>query len=192
MKKLFPLLLLLTACASTPKDETINKSDEYEKIVRANTRSADKYSGLYQTFQASATLLTTELQTAALQLKNDYSGWDTATAQKERDRVFQEMASTTKVFLRFYSPETDYDDLHKPTTIWKIYLEHEGRRVLGTIKKLTDKFVELQMLYPHMDRFSTPYEVTFPAPTAAVEAAEVKVHLTSSLGSAEFTFPPKP
>ena len=191
MKKYLPLLLLLTACASTPPNENARAQVDYERVVSANTRSANKYSGLYQTFQASATLLNTELQTAALKLRGDYSGWDAAAAQKERDRTFQDMAATTKVFLRFYSPENDYDDLHKPTSIWKIYLEHEGRRILGTVKKLTDKFVELQMLYPHMDRFSSPYEVTFPVPTTSVEGAEVKVYLTSSLGSAEFTFPPK-
>ncbi len=191
MKYLLPFLFLATACSSASKSPLVASQTEYDTIVKENTRSANKYSGLYQTFQASSTLLNTEMQTAALKLRGEYSGWDAPTAQKERDRVFQEMSNSTKIFLRFYSPESENDDLHKPTTIWKAYLEHEGRRILGKVKKLTLKFVELQMLYPHMDRFSSPYEITFPVPTTAVEGSEVIVHLTSSLGATEFTFPPR-
>jgi hypothetical protein len=190
MKKLILLTCLLTACATAPKPGGISEN-EYEKIVREHTKSADKYQGLYQTFQASATLMTTEQQSATLQRKGDFLGWDANQQQKERDRAFQEMSNSTKVFLRFFSPENEYDDLHKPQSIWKVYLVHEGRQIEGKVKKLNDKFVELKMLYPHFDRFSSPYEVSFPVPTSAVEQSEVKIVLTSSLGSTEFTFEPK-
>lgn len=189
MKKLLLLSLLLAGCATSTKPGSISEKD-YERIVRTHTRSADRYQGLYQTFQASATLMTTEQQSATLQRKSDFLGWDPAQLQKERDRTFQEMSTGTKLFLRFFSPENEYDDLHKPTSIWKIYLVYEGKQIDGKVKKLTDKFVELKMLYPHFDRFSSPYEVTFPVPTTAVEQARVKIILTSSLGSSEFDFEP--
>jgi hypothetical protein len=188
MKKLVLLCLVLTACSTTPSSDTEITQGEYEKVVRTQTRSADKYNGLYQTFQASVTLLSTDLLTAGLNRRSEFLGWDPAKFQKERDRTFQEAAVETKLFLRFYAPENDYNDLHKPNSIWKVYLDHNGKRYEGKVKKLTDKLVELQLLYPHFDRFSTPYEVSFAVPTAAVEATPAKVVLTSSLGAAEFEF----
>lgn len=186
MKKLVAFSLLLSACASGPSGNL--SESQYERIVRRYTRSADKYNGLYQTFQASVTMLSTELQTASLQQRGQFMGWDPAKMQSERDRVFQEMSTQTKIFLRFYSPELDYDDLHKPKTIWKIYLEQQGKRYEGKIRKLNEKFVELKVQYPHFDRFSSPYEVTFPVPTNSAESGPVKIIMTSSLGSAEFNF----
>jgi hypothetical protein len=185
----------LAACASSEKSggSVAGSHDrgDYEKLVARQTRSVDKYSGLYQTFQASVTLLTTDVLTEQLQVRGEFLSWDATQTQKERDRAFQDAAAATRAFLRFYSPETDYNDLNKGTSIWKIYLEQGGKRYEGQVRKSPEKLVELQMLYPHLDRFSTPYEVTFKVPTSAIDGAPVKVVLTGSLGTGEFEFGPK-
>jgi hypothetical protein len=63
-------------------------------------------------------------------------------------------------------------------------------RIEGKVRKMSEKPVELQQLYPHLkERFSTPYEISFNVPMTNVETAKVKVVLTSSLGQAEFKFP---
>ncbi len=92
--------------------------------------------------------------------------------------------------MRFFSPDHEYDDLHKGKTIWKVYLDFGGSRFEGKVKKMSDKYVELQNIFPHLDRFSTPYEITFNVPMSTIEGGPSKVTLTSSLGSAEFKFPP--
>ncbi len=161
----------------------------YRSLVTKNTSKTSQYSGFYQTFQADMTIMTAELQTEMLKQRAEFLQWDQTTYQAERDKMMQEAAAYSKFFMRFFSPENEYDDLHKGKTIWKVYLDYNGTRFEGKVRKLTDKFVEMQNIYPHLDRFSSPYEITFNVPMTTVEAGASKVTLTSSLGSAEFKFP---
>ncbi len=187
------VMLFLTACATSPVDNPNvvqgYGESEYASIIRKHTTITNQYSGFYQTFQADMTILSSEVQTAALKQKGHFLGWDQRQYQSERDKMVQEAAAYSKFFLRFYSPDHEYDDLHKGKTIWKVYLEYGGSRFEGKVKKLSDKYVELQTIYPHLDRFSTPYEITFNVPMTTIESGECKVTLTSSLGTAEFKFP---
>jgi len=188
------IFLNLAACASKPTTipggvEGLSRS-EYESILKKNTRKSVQYSGFYQTFQVDATLLTTELQTAMLKQRAQFMQWDQATYNSEREKALQEASAYSKVFLRFFSPDRDYDDLSKGAkSIWKVYLDVNGSRFEGKVRRLSDKMVELQTLYPHFDRFSTPYEITFNVPMTTIEGTKSKLTLTSSLGTVEFVFP---
>jgi hypothetical protein len=162
---------------------------EYASLIKKHTTRTNQYSGFYQTFQADMTILTTEVQSAALKQRGQFLQWDQRQFQSERDKMVQEAAAYSKFFLRFYSPEHDYDDLNKGKTIWKVYLDYNGSRFEGKVKKLTEKYVELQTIYPYLDRFSTPYEIQFNVPMTTIENGDCKVVLTSSLGTAEFHFP---
>lgn len=186
-------LLILSACATTPVSnpnvvEALGEQ-EYATLVKKHTTKTNQYSGFYQTFQADMTIMSSEVQTAALKQKGHFLQWDQRQYQTERDKMMQEASAYAKFFMRFFSPDHDYDDLHKGKTIWKVYLDYGGSRFEGKVKKLSDKYVELQTIYPHLDRFSTPYEITFNVPMTTVESGEAKVTLTSSLGTAEFKFP---
>lgn len=161
----------------------------YAELIRKHTVKTNQYSGFYQTFQADMTILNSEVQTAALQQRAVYLQWDQRQYQTERDKVMQEASAYSKFFLRFFSPENEYDDLHKGKTIWRVYLDYGGSRFEGKVRKLTEKFVDIQNIYPHLDRFSSPYEITFNVPMTTIENGTAKVTLTSSLGSAEFVFP---
>jgi hypothetical protein len=162
---------------------------QYAAIVKRFTVKTNQYSGFYQTFQADMTILTTEMQTAALRQKGSFLQWDQKEYQTEREKMLQECSAYSKFFMRFYSPERDYDDLHKGKSVWKVYLDFSGQRFEGKVKKSPEKYIELKTEFPYLDRFSTPYEITFNVPMSTIEKAEAKVTLTSSLGSAEFVFP---
>jgi hypothetical protein len=164
---------------------------EYGGVVRAYTVQVNKYSGFYQTFQADMTILSTEMQTAALKQRANFQQWDQKHYLAEREKMLQDASAYSKFFMRFFSPEHDYDDLQKDKSIWKIYLDYNGQRFEGKVKKLKEKFVELATIYPYFDRFSTAYEITFNVPMSTVENGPCKVTLTSSLGTAEFSFPGK-
>jgi len=185
---------LLASCVHAPPSPLdaelgpINRS-EYTSLIATNTSKVNRYSGFYQTFQADMTILTTAVQTAELKQKAHFLLWDIKAYRTEREKMLQEASAYSKFFMRFYSPEDDYDDFSKGQSIWNIYLELDGRRIEGKVKKLKSKYVELQTLYPHFDRFSTPYEITFNVPMTTLETRACKVILTSSLGSAEFQFP---
>ncbi|MGE4130885.1 MAG: hypothetical protein AB7F86_04570 [Bdellovibrionales bacterium] len=193
MKALLIFAFTLAGCASTPKltSDSIQPmdSDSYIKLIQRNTAHTDQYSGFYQTFQADVTILTTEVQAASLRQKGHFLQWDQRQFQSEREKSLQESNAYSKFFLRFFSPDKDYDDLHKGKTIWKVFLDYSGRRFEGKVAKMSEKMSEVVQLYPHMDRFSTPYEITFNVPMTTIEQGEVKIILTSSLGQAEFSFP---
>ena len=190
---LIAALLGLAGCATTQSSD-INvvqgiSGSEYESLIKKHTTRTNQYSGFYQTFQADMTILTTEVQTAALKQRGHFLQWDQRQYQSERDKMVQEAAAYSKFFLRFFSPDREYDDLNKGKTIWKVYLDYGGSRFEGKVKKLADKYVELQTIYPYLDRFSSPYEIQFNVPMTTVEGGDCKVTLTSSLGTAEFHFP---
>jgi len=163
--------------------------NEYSRMVRRHTVKSNQYSGFYQTFQADLTILTSELQTEALKQRAQFLQWDQRQYQSEREKMLQEASAYSKFFLRFFSPDNEYDDLHKGKTIWRVYLDYGGTRFEGKVRRMIEKYVELQNIYPHIDRFSTPYEITFNVPMSTIESGGAKVTLTSSLGSAEFIFP---
>lgn len=193
MRRLIPFFLALAACAQNPvvsssPVEPLSQT-AYNEMIDKHTRSTSQYSGFYQTFQMSATLRTTEVLTAEMRQRAHFMQWDQRQFQQEREKALQEASAYSKVFLRFFVPDHDYDDLGKPKTIWRFYLDYNGNRFEGKAKKMTDKFVEIQTLYPYFDRFSTPYEITFNVPMTTIEKGDVKVTVTSSLGAAEFNFP---
>lgn len=188
------LVFVVTACGSKPVSEPpgaiVGPSlGEYASVVKKYTVATNQYSGFYQTFQADMTILTTEMQTASLRQRGGFLQWDQKQYQQEREKMLQEASAYSKFFMRFFSPEREYDDLHKGKSVWKVFLDFNGQRFEGKVKKSSDKFIELKTVYPYLDRFSTPYEITFNVPMSTVEKGESKVTLTSSLGSAEFVFP---
>ncbi|MGE0528975.1 MAG: hypothetical protein AB7G93_19115 [Bdellovibrionales bacterium] len=191
------LLFVLSACAQKPVSAPESPAEavaplpaeEYKGLIGKYTMGTDQYSGFYQTFQADVTILNTRVMTAVLRQRGAFLQWDTREYQREREKFLQEASAYSKFFLRFFSPEREYADLHKGKSIWKVYLEVGGSRFEGKVRKMDQKLVELQTLFPHVDRFSVAYEVTFNVPMTTVERSPSKVVLTSSLGAAEFKFP---
>lgn len=185
---LLTFALIFSGCASSLPEGMMSDRD-YRRLIKRMTQSVNRYNGLYQTFEADATLMTHEMQTALLERRGYFLRWDTRQAQEEREKSLQQMANETHVVLRFFSPELEYDDLEQTNSVWKTYLESNGIRYEGQARKLREKSAELLTLFPNHNRFSTMYQVTFKVPTSAVESAGAQVTLTSTLGTAEFKFP---
>lgn len=186
---LFGLLALSLSCATARPTLPGGLSDsEYGDLVKKMTRSANQYDGFYQTFQAQVTFLSTALRTAGVVRLGEFQQWDAAKLQSERDRAFQEMAANAQFFMRFYTPDSDYDDLQVGTSIWKIYLEMDGKRYNAEVRRSPEKEAEIRKLFPYFDRFSTAYIISFKVPTNVVEATDAKLILTSTLGSSQFVF----
>ena len=189
------VLVLLLGCvhepAANPNGVNGPSETEYLSTIAKNTVKTNQYAGFYQTFQADLTILTADVETAGLRKRGYFLQWDPKQYQAEREKMLQDHSAYSKFFMRFFSPDHDYDDLQKGKSIWRVYIEISGQRFEGKVKKLSDKYVELQTLYPYLDHFSTPYEITFNVPMHTVENGPAKVTLTSSLGTAEFIFPLK-
>jgi hypothetical protein len=188
------LLITLGACSSTPKVSEVTvgprlEQKEYASLVEKYTVSDKQYDGFYAKFEVYATLLNTDVQTAVLQKTMDTLQANSLTAQKEREKLFQENSNSTKVFLSFFTPTRRVNDLAKGNTLWKIYLEANGEKYEGKATKRSTPYEALVMMFPHHSRWAIPYDVTFPVPLSAVEKSDSYFIITSSLGSTRMKFP---
>jgi hypothetical protein len=160
----------------------------YSDLIMRNTRHDIQYDGFYNKFEIYATFLNTQTQSAILQKNSDVYQWDTAEAQKQREKVFQENSTETRFAVSFFVPSVRLNDLHKGSSIWKIYLETNGQRYEGKTTRRNGKLEDIQATFPYHNRWSVPYEVVFKVPLTAVEQGPVHFILTSSQGTTKFEY----
>ena len=184
--------ILLGACTSGPTmSETAPASEStqaevtaaYSKQIEQFSDGEAEYSGFYNNFEYKATLLNTPIRTALLQRQNQYYQWDRDKFTTEREKSEKEQAVETAIFLSFYTPDHKNDNLVDKKSIWRIYLEAGGHRYEGKVKRLRSLLSELQTLYPYHTRWNTPYLVTFPVSTTAIETQASTVTVTGPLGT---------
>lgn len=190
----FIMGMFLGSCVHSKKVENMPESvedvnvAEYTKVLAANTKSSRQYEGFYQLFQVHVTRLNSDVQNLLIQRKAFFYQWSRQQYLQEKQNDLKLRSTEAQFFVQFFTPDIIYDDLNKPKTIWRLYLEWNGQRFEGQVKRISAKPIELQSLYPGFDRFSTPYMVTFQVPMNAVEQSNSRVLLTSSIGQAEFVF----
>ncbi|MBL7671649.1 MAG: hypothetical protein JNM39_14280 [Bdellovibrionaceae bacterium] len=161
---------------------------EYEQILDLNSKNIETYQGLYNTVNMSAALVRSQLSEAQLKQKARLYQWDSPYYQQEALKRVETMKKQTEVFVSFYTPEKKHDDLHKNQTLWKIFLDAGGKRYEGKAQKVKLLTSEVQGLYPFHNRFATPYTITFPVPTTALDGKEAKLTITGSVGSVAVVF----
>lgn len=197
MTRLTTLILLafaLCSCASEQKSSTglqLISSSEYHRVVESNTARSQKYQGLYNVMDVTATIVNSDVARAQVQQRARQAQWDSAKFQLENNKTTDELKLKTQVFLSFYTPERRNDDLHKSSTTWKVYLQSKDRRWDGTATKLKDSLAELQDLYAYHSRFATPYMISFPVSVQDIEGQELTLKITGPIGSSDLVFPLK-
>lgn len=186
--------LISAGCSTTDVKSDANVGPrltdvEYRTQIEKNTRAEQTYQGFYNTLDVRVVFINSDVQTAILQKTADALQWDMTTAQAEREKMFQENSNSTKFFMSLYVPTRRLNNLEKPNTIWKVYLEYNGEKFEGRVKKKKEPFEALQATFPAHTRWAFPYEVTFDTPLGAVEGQELKFTITSSVAQATLTFP---
>jgi hypothetical protein len=193
-------ILFSLGCAHTSESQKSNvaigsKMDEksYVALIAKNTRHDIQYEGFYNKFEVSAMFFNSEVQTAILQKKSDVLQWDQKQAQTEREKLFQENSNQTRFEISFFTPSGRLNDLHKGNSIWKIYLEAGGQRYEGHAMKNNGKLEDLREIYPHHNRWSTAYDVTFNVPLSLVEKSKsengkVELVITSTQGTSRLSY----
>lgn len=160
----------------------------YRKLFDKHSRDDRQYSGFQNTLEVHATFLNSDIQTAVLQRDADTLLWDSRTAQSEREKIFQQNSNATKFFLSFFVPTPRLNDLAKPNSVWKIYLEANGERYQGKAEKIKRPLEAILASYPTHTRWGQPYEVTFPVPLSVVENYPVKFIITGGIASSILQF----
>lgn len=193
MKYLFSLFLLLTSCASyevTPAGVGVRTSGNYMDTLEKYTDKVRSYSGFYNTLDAEGTLLNSAVAQAQLERQADLYQWEEKRFAEEKEKFEARLSKETEIFLSFFTPDRKNDDLFKAKTMWKIFLDVDGRRYEGKAAKIKLQVVEIQGLYPFHNRFYTPYSITFPVPMRSLEGKPLKLTLTGPVGSGTLEFNP--
>jgi hypothetical protein len=187
------LALNLSACVTgyqNPNLPDLVPSSQYFSEVEHNTVTKKVYDGFYQTMEVQATLLNSKVARTQLDHKARIYQWTQEQYNTNKSELESGMVKQTKIFLSFFVPERKHDDLHKPKTLWKIFLDAGGRRYEGKAEKLKTILADVQSLYPSHTRFNTPYVLNFPVPISQVENVESHLTLTGPVGSTTIDFPP--
>lgn len=193
MKYLLGLFLFLSACASyevTPSGNTLRTTGNYMDVIEKYTDKTRRYSGFYNTIDMEATVINSAVAEAQLGQSSMLYQWDEKKFAEEKVKYEARLNKESEIFLSFFTPEKKNDDLFKENTIWKIFLDVNGKRFEGKAKKIKLQLVEIEGLYPYHNRFYTPYSVTFPVPMKSIEGKALKMTLTGAVGSGVLNFNP--
>lgn len=164
-----------------PKDH----ADRMDLFAAGDT----EFAGIYEAFELKAVLHNDFVTKSLLKRQSQFYQWEDSKIGTERDRLQQERSNETLVFISFSAQSRHDDNMHKPQSIWRLYLDAQGKRYEGTVKRDRRPFSELLALYPFHTRWNTAYMVRFPVSIAAIESGPIKVTVTGPLGTRVLEFP---
>lgn len=186
--------VFLNACSTTKNEQSpasryyISQSD-FEKHLDEATVKNKSYDGMQETTEFAATLINSEVRDAQLKKQAMVMQWSEAEFNSEKEKKMKEAGSQTEVFISFFSPEKVHEDLARSKTLWKVYLETDGRRYEGKAEKIKLLTSEIQNLFPEHSRFATPYKITFPVALPTVETKKSTLTITGPVGTTSLDFP---
>lgn len=189
------LLLLaftwLSSCATqvmTSEGVKVISQGEYERIIEANTREDQLYKGIYNTLRVSGVVLNSEVSHAQVEQSARLYLWNLEKFNAETKKKDEDLTKQAEFFISFYTPERKHDNLNRNKTLWKMFLDVDGKRFEGTATKIKLLTNEVQGIYPNHTRFSTPYILVFPVSMKAIEGKPMKVTITGTVDQVVLNF----
>ncbi len=184
------LALWCTACATVYENPHLQlmSENQIESTIEKNTVRRRIYDGFQNTMEVSITLHNSEVLQALLDMEARMFQWNSEQYNLEKSKLDSEKSTRTQYFLSFFVPEKNYDDLHKKSTSWKVFMDINGRRVEGKVSRNKKSYAELHALYPHYTKWNTAYNLSFGVPTADADAQPATVTLTGPVGSVQTVF----
>lgn len=187
--KLILMFFVAVSCSSGDSHRKVYIADsEYKKVVYEQTRQSQAYEGLVNVIDIRVTLLNSKVRAAQTLKRATNMQWSEAEVKADQEYQAKDMAAETKIFLSFFTPESKDDNLSKPDTLWRLFLDVQGKRYAGTIQKLHDTPSEIMDLYPDHTKWGTPYIVKFLVPTRLIEENPSKFTITGAIGSTSVDF----
>lgn len=182
--------MLVFGCTTDPKTTSkfYHNSSDYEQVLYKYTKNIEKLDGLYNVFSVAATEMTSQVQMLQLNKEANDFQWNDKQFDDERAKVSDNLRKESQFFLSFFTPKRKHDDLDLGASIWRIYLDHEGKRYIGKIQKYAGILEEVRSYFPSHTQWATPYMVTFPIPMNAIEGSDVSLVITGPLGNATLEF----
>ena len=197
LRRLWLPIFFASACSTAPNISSSEgafsspvSDGDYHQIVEKFTQSKKIYDGFNLNFEYHATLLTTELVEAQTWLQASDLQWNHVKLQAEREKNAADSAKESKIFLSFFTPVNENDNLEVTGSIWKVFLVSEGTKYEGKVVRTGGILADVQRRYPEHTRFNTPYVVTFAVPTTQIQASLSRLIITGTVGNSEVEFPP--
>jgi hypothetical protein len=184
---LFGMTLGCATSFSNPQLQLTEESDYYSTVEMFSDKK-QIYDGLYQTLEVSAAILNSKVIKYQVDQNARIYQWNSNQYADEKSKAQTLLAKRTDVFLSFFTPDRKNDDLNKPKTKWKVFLDVNGKRYEGKVEKIKAEYAEILSLYRLHSRWCTPYRVIFDVPVGQIEAAASKLTLTGPVGSAAIDF----
>ena len=176
-------LFSLTSCTS------MSESLDNEYIVKQYTDRAEFYKGFMNVFQMQGTVLNQKVLNSQVEIKSQSFSWTESQRIDEQSKVDSSLRSETKVFLSFFSPENKVNNLDSPSTIWRVFLDVNNKRYVGTVSTYVGFANEAALFYPYHSGFSKAYLVKFPVPMINIQDYPMKLTVTGTIGSDTLDFP---
>jgi len=157
----------------------------WAEVRDRETRDAESYRDLKLHLEVQATRLTPEVAAARVEaLCADRR----CTADERQKRVAASRAHSerqARFVLVVYTREPAWNDLDRPDSRWRVFLEADGqRRAPDEIRKIKRRRFVYERLFPTLDGFREVYEAHFPGAAASTESLVV----TGELGSVTLTW----
>jgi len=188
---LFISYFLLLSCVTrlpTPQGIKEISTSDYESLVESKTQKTEVYDGFYNKLTVQATKIDADMSESITAYSAKLSQWNLDKYNEEKSKLIMTHSTTTEFFMSFYTPERKHDDLSQKKTSWKIYLEVNGQRYEGKATKVKSLYLDLEALYPHHNRWSTPYLVSFPVSTPSTEGKKMTLTVTGPLATSQLQF----
>lgn len=185
-------LFLLSACTTTRTNPSMALMSEgdVESAIDRNTVRKRVYDGFQNIMEVSITAHNSAVLAALLDQNARLYQWNAENFSLEKNKVDATKSNQTDFFLSFFVPEKKYDDLHRKTSSWKVFLDINGRRLEGRVTKVKGNYAEIRALYPHFTRWNTAYLLSFGVPTADIDMQPSSVTITGPVGSVTAEFSP--
>ena len=181
--------LVMAACAGAGKARSVSPSEQYNKRVEQLSIKDELYSGWTNIFHYEATLITKDLYAQQVEFQSRAYQWSQEELIKSRRQMIESLGAETQIFISFFTPTIQYNDLNESGSIWRVYLEVDGKRYQASIQKNPASYPRLKSLYPGHSPWGKPYTAKFPIAFSQIEKAEkIRFVVTGNLGISEKQF----
>lgn len=201
---LFSLGVTLAACAEPRVGVLYGQSREltpqdYPKVLDTWTRTDRVYSGLDNKVFVTATFHAPEFRRAFAIAFPEVYGTGGKVTRRELVDLTGNVEQYLNFFMSVYTPDRDWNDLHKADSIWRLTLIGANEVAVGAEEVIRVKVdPNLRAVFPYLDRFGMGYIVRFPLSDAMGRVVvdestqRLTLRMASALGVAEMEWRLRP
>ena len=167
----------------------------YQAVLERSSARAELYSGLDTQAFVATTLQSPIFREARARRESAFRNETLTELDARLTREREEAAAFHEFFLGVFIEDSDFDDLDRKNSVWRLAMVTPAGEVLPvSVKRMGRSNPAMRAFYPYMDRFWTAYRVRFPREVAGQatlppDAKEVMLQVASPLGRANLVVP---